>query len=122
MFLAMLRGMWDLSSLTRDGTCILCFGSTESQPLDHQGSPSLLLLMFIFHVLRHPWFSLLNTTCCFIFSPEQSLPLPLSPAPFYLKRVHFCLAIFSLLLLINCFFWRRSNIPVQKYTNSKCIT
>ena len=32
--------MWDLSSLTRHQTCVLCFGSVESYPLDHQGSPS----------------------------------------------------------------------------------
>ena len=38
-FLAALHGMWDLSSPTRDGTCTLCSGSTESQPLDLQGSP-----------------------------------------------------------------------------------
>jgi len=32
----------DLRSLTRDGTCIPCSGSTESQPLDRQGSPSMV--------------------------------------------------------------------------------
>ena len=32
---------WDLHSLTRDRTCTFCMGSTESQPLDHQGSPQL---------------------------------------------------------------------------------
>ena len=42
-FLAALHGMWDLSSPTRDGTCTLCSGSTESQPLDLQGSPSLIV-------------------------------------------------------------------------------
>ena len=31
--------MWDLSSLTRDGTCTRCSESVESSPLDHQGSP-----------------------------------------------------------------------------------
>ena len=36
-FFAVLHGVWDLSSLTRDGTCAPCSGSTESQPLDHQG-------------------------------------------------------------------------------------
>ena len=38
-FLATPRGMWDLSSPIRDGTCVPCSGSTESQPLDRQGSP-----------------------------------------------------------------------------------
>ena len=38
-FLAMLHGMQDLSSPTRDQTHAPCIGSTESQPLDHQGSP-----------------------------------------------------------------------------------
>ena len=37
--LAVPRGMWDLSSPTRDRTHTPCLGSVESQPLDHQGSP-----------------------------------------------------------------------------------
>ena len=32
-------GMWDLSFLLRDHSCTPCTGSTEAQPLDHQGSP-----------------------------------------------------------------------------------
>ena len=32
------RGTQDLSSPIRDQTCTPCSGSTESQPLDHQGS------------------------------------------------------------------------------------
>ena len=31
--------MWDLSSPTRDQTCVPCIGSVESYPLDRQGSP-----------------------------------------------------------------------------------
>ena len=38
IFFGHLRGMWDLSSLTRDQTYAPCSGSTESQPLDLQGS------------------------------------------------------------------------------------
>ena len=41
-FLATLHaacGIWDHSSLTRDRSCAPCSGSTESQPLDRQGSP-----------------------------------------------------------------------------------
>ena len=40
-FLALTCNMQNLSSLTRDWTCAPCGGSIESQPLDHQGSPSL---------------------------------------------------------------------------------
>ena len=40
-FLALTCNMQNLSSLTRDWTCAPCGGSVESQPLDHQGSPSL---------------------------------------------------------------------------------
>ena len=36
------RSMRDLSSLTRDRTHTSCIGSTESQPLEHQGSPETL--------------------------------------------------------------------------------
>ena len=38
-YLAALRGMWDLSSLTRDPTGAPCIGSGKSEPLDCQGSP-----------------------------------------------------------------------------------
>ena len=37
-FLLTLCGLWDLSFHTRDRTCTPCSGSTESWPLDHQGS------------------------------------------------------------------------------------
>ena len=37
-FLAVPRGMQDLSSPTRDQTRAPCIGSTESEPLDYQGS------------------------------------------------------------------------------------
>ena len=30
VFLAMQQGMWDFSSLTKDGTCAPCIGSMES--------------------------------------------------------------------------------------------
>ena len=42
--LATLCGMWNLSSLTRDGICVPCPGSTESQFLDCQGIPQILFL------------------------------------------------------------------------------
>ena len=42
ILLAAPRGMWDLSSLTRDGTRAPCRGSLES--LDHQGSPLCVVL------------------------------------------------------------------------------
>ena len=43
-FLAMPHGMWNLSSPTRDWTHVPCGGSTESQLLDHQGSPWILVI------------------------------------------------------------------------------
>ena len=33
------RSVWDLSSPSKDGTCVSCSGSVDSEPLDHQGSP-----------------------------------------------------------------------------------
>ena len=33
------HSMWDLSSPSKDGTCVSCSGSIDSEPLDHQGSP-----------------------------------------------------------------------------------
>ena len=47
-------GMWDLNSLTRDQTGTLWFGSTESKPLNHLGSPcseKLLMLCSKFMAL-----------------------------------------------------------------------
>ena len=41
-FLAVLQGFWDLSSLIRDQTCILCSENRESYPLDHQGAPQMV--------------------------------------------------------------------------------
>ena len=38
------HGTWDLSSLTRDRTCAPCSGGAESEPLDGQGSPTVLSL------------------------------------------------------------------------------
>ena len=37
--LAVLWGMWDISSLTRDQNCAPCIGSVESSPLDCQRRP-----------------------------------------------------------------------------------
>ena len=38
--LAKPRGIWDLSSLTKDQTSSLCIESIDSQPLDQKGAPS----------------------------------------------------------------------------------
>lgn len=40
--LAVPHCMWDLSSLTRDGTCTPCIGSKESSPWDCKRSPNRL--------------------------------------------------------------------------------
>ena len=50
-FLAVLHGTRDLSSLTRDWTHVSCSGSTESQPLDSQGIPSLILSVLVLTAL-----------------------------------------------------------------------
>ena len=44
-FFAMLCGLWDLSYLTRDWTCVPHDRSPESQPLDHQGIPQFFFLL-----------------------------------------------------------------------------
>ena len=46
------HGMWDLSSLARNGTHSTCSGSSESQPLDCQGRPCMLLLLSRFSRVR----------------------------------------------------------------------
>ena len=43
-FFCHLCAMWDLSSPTRDQTYAPCSGSTESQPLDLQGSAGKVFL------------------------------------------------------------------------------
>ena len=47
------RGMWDLSSPTRDRIHTSCSGSTESQQLDHLGSPPFSIILY------------LKRSCCF---------------------------------------------------------
>ena len=39
LFLAILLGLWDLSSLTKDQNCGPCSEKAESYSLDHQGIP-----------------------------------------------------------------------------------
>ena len=54
LLLVMPVGMWDLNSPTRDQTGALCFGSTESKPLNHlgsHGSEKLLMLCSKFMAL-----------------------------------------------------------------------
>ena len=43
--LAILRGLWDLNSLTREQTHDPCIGSTKSSPLDLQGSSASYWLL-----------------------------------------------------------------------------
>ena len=45
-FLAVVYGLWDFSSQIQDQTCTLCSGTTKSQPLDLQGSPSSQIFVF----------------------------------------------------------------------------
>ena len=45
------------SSLTRDRTHPPCIGSTESWPLDHQGSPEFVLLTATSHAIRFLYFN-----------------------------------------------------------------
>ena len=56
IFLAVLHGMWDLSSHTRGGTCTPFIGSTEPKLLDCQGSPSPLTALLFKGKLWVPWF------------------------------------------------------------------
>ena len=51
----------DLSSLIRDWTCVPGIGSLESEPLDHQGSPSSLFF---------------RCFSCVVHSPERNYELP----------------------------------------------
>ena len=48
LFLAALCSIWDLSSLTRDRTQAPCTESSESQPLDFQGSATCIFVFFFF--------------------------------------------------------------------------
>ena len=57
IFLAMLRNMWDLSSLTRDRTHALCRGSVDSWALNHQGIP------LSYFLIEYLW----SSTCQVLF-------------------------------------------------------
>ena len=62
--------MWDLSSQTRDRTCVPCTGTSESWPLDYQGSPKgrilFCFLSFLFPFLPTPFN--VPTSASFIFT------------------------------------------------------
>ena len=96
LFLATQRGMRDLSSPTRDRTHVPCSRSSESQPLDCQGSP---YLPYSYVDLNSLWnttqgkvdffkktrFSLSTRICCFWKACagelwELSIPVVCQPA------------------------------------------
>ena len=56
--------MWDLSSLTIDGTCTRCSESMESSPLDHQGSPEA----YPFNVCLFFFFLKIQLALCIVLS------------------------------------------------------
>ena len=73
-----LHGMWYLSSPTRDQTHTSCSGSTESQPLDCQGSPqdvslnaTLIIALYCpkFHPVGMPWDECV-CVCVFFFNSD----------------------------------------------------
>ena len=67
-FEAGLHGLWDLSSLTRDGTQALGSKSTKSQPLNHQGIPQNSIF----------WISQFSPNATqFQTKPQQLFPLEL---------------------------------------------
>ena len=55
-FLAAPLSVWDPSPPTRDRTCELCIGSTDSWPLDHHGSPSFCVCVFLLKVYLFIYF------------------------------------------------------------------
>ena len=40
-------GMWDLSLLTRDPACVPLHWKADFKPLDHQGSPKIIIIIFL---------------------------------------------------------------------------
>ena len=59
---SLLHGMWDLSSLTRDGNCNPCIGSLES--LDQQGS-----FRFFFFFFKTVFWAVSFCLLSYIFAP-----------------------------------------------------
>ena len=39
--------MWDLSPLTRDPACVPLHWKADFKPLDHQGSPKIITIIFL---------------------------------------------------------------------------
>ena len=70
-------GMQDLSSQTRNGTCALCNGSTESWPPDWEGSwclPSLINSSGVIGNFLATWADLFPSRCsCWYYGTVQSL-------------------------------------------------
>ena len=87
--------LWDVgfSSLTRDRTQAPCTGSTESQPLDHQGSPHSPIFSSVFVLPNHT------------FHMVQKTPFPLD---IYFPMCHYNFSKVSLKSQQWPFLWKLS--------------
>ena len=71
-FLAVPRSMRELSSPVRDQTRAPCSGSAESEPLDHQGIPSIFKVYKNWEV-HHPSFHQTFSVCHYVSNTGQAL-------------------------------------------------
>ena len=63
------------SSLTKDWTWAPCIGTTESHPLDHQGSPkSPLFFNFLIYSFRVSWCTYKHIWISFLFISFKKIP------------------------------------------------
>ena len=95
------HGMWDLSSLSRDGTRAPYKRTVETQPLNHQGSSRL----YIFIMSNLSAFS--SVACSFAVISKKSSPNPMSwsfSPKFYPKSFVVFTLILSL-LWVNFYIW-----------------
>ena len=106
---------------TRDQTLAPCIGSSESQPLDHQGGRSLILTFYLASVvdgrvdlclyLVFPW---LRVTRTFLFSGHCLIAVVL-----WLSVLHSCTleaTIFNSSTIFSHFFWKLEFLVFKQHS------
>ena len=90
---------------TRAGTCVLCVGSMESEPLDHQGSHFVLYPMFISlshfeFIFMYGDLTSLIFMCCLAFSTLAK------------ETFSYCINLPPLLKIVWVYFWVLYSVPL----------
>ena len=114
--------VWNPSSPTRDRTCAPCSGRAVSQPLDHQGSPRILLIFKAQSISFPLWVLKLVSLCTALGQDDNDLMSALSHLPVY--HTMLCCNTVMLLSSLIYMFISHTQIPICYYAlwgQGQCI-